>query len=149
MRPRIHNLLSYTGALLVFWIVLGWRARSASLSLPAGFSAALWSAHFARRIWESAFVHRYSKPRIAASDYLTEYLYYWGFAAWIAHSLTAVSHSASPAWLQGLGLLLFVVAEMGNAHAHRVLRDLRSEGGRERRIPRGFVFQRLSCPHYS
>jgi len=149
MRPRVHNIVSYTGALLVFWGVLSWRASALGVSLGAGLAAALWTFHFARRTWESAFVHRYSKPRIGPGDYLTEYVYYWGFGAWIAWSVSAPLRPAPLVSLQVLGLLLFVLAEAGNAHAHRVLRDLRSAGGRQRQIPRGLLFQRLSCPHYA
>ena len=77
MRPRVHNVLSYSVALTVFWAVLAWRSPGlASLSSQAWLAAALWSAHFARRSLESAFVHRYSKPSIGAGDYLTEYIYY-------------------------------------------------------------------------
>ena len=149
MRPRIHNIVSYSGALLVFWGMLAWRARSLLASPTVGLAAALWSAHFVRRTWESAFVHRYGKASIGPGDYLTEYVYYWGFAAWIAWSVAATGARTPIIWLQGLGLLLFVLAEAGNASAHRTLRKLRSPGGRERQIPRGWLFQRLSCPHYS
>jgi len=148
VRPRVHNLLSYSGALLVFWGVLAWRATELHVSLTAGLATALWSLHFARRALESAFVHRYSKPRIGPADYLTEYLYYWGFGAWIAWSVTAKTEHIPIFPLQVLGLLLFVLAEAGNARAHRVLRELRAPGGRERQIPRGWLFARLSCPHY-
>ena len=148
MRPRVHNVASYTGALLVFWGVLGLRARGLAVSTTAALAAALWSLHFVRRVWESAFVHRYSKARIEAADYLTEYLYYWGFGAWIAWSVTAPSQPAPAAPLQALGLVVFTIAEAGNARAHRMLRALRAPGGRERQIPRGFLFERVSCPHY-
>jgi very-long-chain enoyl-CoA reductase len=142
MRPRVHNIVSYTGALLVFWSVFGWRVHTLGVSLTAGLAAVLWSFHFARRTWESAFVHRYSKPSIGVSDYLTEYIYYW---AW---SVTPTA--ARPPWfaLQMLGLAWFVLAEAGNARAHLMLRALRSPGGREKQIPRGFLFERVSCPHY-
>jgi very-long-chain enoyl-CoA reductase len=30
-----------------------------------------------------------------------------------------------------------------------MLRNLRSPGGNERRIPRGFLFEWVSCPHYA
>ena len=148
MRPRVHNVVSYCGALLAFWSVLIWRSTALGMSLTAGLAAGLWSVHFVRRTWESAFVHRYSKPSIAAADYLTEYIYYWGFGAWIAWSVTSATERAPLNVFSAFGLLLFVLAETGNAHAHRVLRDLRAPGGRERQIPRGFGFQRLSCPHY-
>src|SRR6187431_192796 len=148
MRPRVHNIISYKGALFVFWGVLAWRARGLGLSFTAGLATALWSLHFARRIWESAFVHRYSKPSIGPGDYLTEYAYYWGFGAWIAWSVSASPQRAPLVSLQVLGLGLFALAEAGNARAHLTLRALRAPGGRERQIPRGFLFQRLSCPHY-
>jgi len=149
MRPRVHNVVSYSGALLVFWCVLAWRTRALGVSLTVGLSCALWSLHFVRRSWESAFVHRYSKPSIGPGDYLTEYVYYWGFGAWIAWSVTSSAKRSPLVSLQLLGLALFVLAEIGNASAHRTLRDLRAPGGRDRQIPRGFLFQRLSCPHYS
>ena len=147
MRPRLHNVLSYSVALLVFWGVLLVRSQ-ARMTNTASLGAALWTAHFVRRSLESAFVHRYSKRSISAADSLTEYLYYWGFAAWIAWSLTAAAQRAPAFPLQVLGLALFVAAEAGNARAHVMLRDLRSEHGSEKRIPRGFLFESLSCPHY-
>lgn len=148
MRPRVHNVVSYSGALFAFWGVLAFRASTLGVSKLAACAGALWSVHFVRRTWESAFVHRYSKPSIGPSDYLTEYAYYWGFGAWIAWSVTAPSARVLPLLVQALGLLIFVCAETANAHAHRVLRDLRAPGSGQRQIPRGFVFRRLSCPHY-
>jgi very-long-chain enoyl-CoA reductase len=148
MRPRVHNVLSYSLTLLVFWAVLLWRAPSAGLNANAELGAALWSAHFLRRTLESAFVHRYSKPSIGPGDYLTEYIYYWGFAAWIAWSLAAPSHRAQSMPLQLAGMLVFALAEAGNARAHWMLRGLRRAGTNEKLIPRGFLFEWVSCPHY-
>ena len=148
MRPRVHNIVSYSVTLLVFWGVLIWRSRALGLPGTASLGAALWTAHFVRRTLESAVVHRYSKPSIGAGDYLTEYLYYWGFAAWVAWSLTAVAHQPPHPFLQAFGLALFVVAEASNSRAHVMLRDLRSPNGSEKPLPRGFLFERVSCPHY-
>jgi len=148
VRPRVHNVLSYSVALLVFLGVLLWRSRGQSYSLNAELGAALWTAHFARRALESAFVHRYSKPSIGAGDYLTEYLYYWGFGAWIAWSLSAPPHLAPAPNVQWLGLALFALCEYGNAMSHLRLRRLRPAGSSEKHIPRGFLFEWVSCPHY-
>lgn len=150
MRPRLHNLISYTLALLVFVAVAGWRAAAAAspASLTAEVAATMWCLHFARRAIESAFVHRYGKPAVPIGDVVTEYLYYWGFATWNAWSLFSSSYRApSTLWL-ALGVALFALAELGNAKAHRVLRDLRAPGSTTRLIPRGFLFGRVSCPHY-
>lgn len=148
MQPRVHNVISYSVTLLVFWGVLVFRAQDRALAATATIGAALWTAHFVRRTLEAVLVHRYSKPRVAAADYLTEYIYYWGFAAWIAWSLTATSLRAPWPLFQALGLTLFVAGEAGNARAHVLLRNLRSVKGNERPIPHGFLFERLSCPHY-
>jgi very-long-chain enoyl-CoA reductase len=148
MHPRVHNVVSYSGALLVFGGVLIFRAQGGGLSLTAWVAAVLWVMHFVRRTLESAFLHRYSKPSIGPGDYLTEYVYYWGFGAWIAWAVTSPTASSPLPALQFVGLALFFLAEAGNARAHRMLRNLRSPGGRERQIPRGFLFGRVSCPHY-
>jgi very-long-chain enoyl-CoA reductase len=153
MRPRSHNLLSYTGAALVFVAVALARGDKFGANVSAApamalLSAGMWCFHFARRSLESAFVHRYTKPTVPAGDIVTEYLYYWGFAAWNAAALFSPGYSA-PAPLEfGVGVLVFVLAELGNAKAHLILRALRPDGSVERKIPRGFLFEWVSCPHY-
>jgi len=151
MKPRAHNLISYCFALVVFAAVLGVRVErspGSALQPVAAIATTMWCLHFARRASESAWVHRYGKAAVPTGDVVTEYLYYWGFAAWNAFSLTSPRYRGPASWLVALGLLLFVVAELGNARAHRLLRDLRPAGSKLRVIPRGFLFERVSCPHY-
>jgi very-long-chain enoyl-CoA reductase len=153
MPPRLHNVVSYSVALLVFvGTALGLHLHDPSSAPVAGvplLAGALWCVHFARRSFESAFVHRYSRKQISAGDFVTEYVYYWGFAYWNAHSLFQSGYQA-PAlpWLVA-GVSLFVLAELGNTWAHLKLRALRRQGTTERQIPRGGLFEWLSCPHYS
>ena len=150
MPPRVHNLLSYCGAIVVFAVTFAAReARATATMTPVALIAALlWSVHFARRASESAWVHRYGKATVPTGDVVTEYLYYWGFAAWNAFSLTSTNYAEPARWLVIAGIVIFVVAELGNARAHRMLRDLRPLGTKTRVIPRGFLFERVSCPHY-
>jgi very-long-chain enoyl-CoA reductase len=153
MKPRAHNLISYSGALVVFVAALLVRAALGGSSLAALKPAALlgallWCVHFARRASESAWVHRYGKPSVPTGDVVTEYLYYWGFAVWNAVSLTSASYREPALWLVALGTVVFALAELGNARAHRMLRDLRPAGSKARVIPRGFWFERVSSPHY-
>jgi very-long-chain enoyl-CoA reductase len=150
MRPRAHNIVSYAFALLVFAAVFvaRWLPAPTAPVPVAKLAALLWCAHFARRASESAWVHRYGKPSVPLGDVITEYVYYWGFAAWNAVSLTSASYAAPVAWLVAVGGALFVLAELGNAKAHRMLRALRPAGSTVRVIPRGFLFERISSPHY-
>jgi very-long-chain enoyl-CoA reductase len=153
MRPRTHNVVSYSLALLVFIAVAAFRSAALGraalgVELGAGVGATLWCAHFVRRAAESAWLHRYGKPRVGWSDIVVEYLYYGGFAAWNAAALFGASYRSPRFAFIALGGALFVIAELGNAKAHRMLRDLRAPGSLERKLPRGFLFERVSCPHY-
>ena len=150
MPPRAHNLISYGVALLVFVAVFAVRAQltAGALASTALVATTMWVVHFARRAAESAWVHRYGKTAVPLGDVVTEYLYYWGFATWNAFSVTSSSYREPARWLVALGLAVFVVAELGNARAHRMLRDLRPVGTKTRVIPRGYLFERISCPHY-
>lgn len=153
MKPRAHNVLSYSMALVTFVAVLVVRRSSApegfhGAELAAWLGAAMWCLHFVRRTLESAFIHRYGKPQVPAGDVITEYVYYWGFAAWNAATLFGPAYRGPSApWLL-LGVGIFTLAELGNARAHLMLRALRPEGTTARRVPRGFLFEWVSCPHY-
>lgn len=46
------------------------------------------------------------------------------------------------------GILLYTVGELGNLRTHITLRNLRSQGGKERGIPRGLAFNVCTCPNY-
>jgi very-long-chain enoyl-CoA reductase len=140
LTPRQHNVLSYGGALLLMPGVALMTGPSSGRWLPI----ALWVAHFSRRMAESLWVHRYSKRQFPWGDALVEYAYYWGFATWIALSLPVLSFEP----LTAVGALLFVLSELGNARSHWLLRQLRAASPQGKFIPRGFLFEWISCPHY-
>lgn len=150
MTPRFHNVLSYTGALLTLPVVVilrspptGLHAVPVAIWLPVG----LWCAHFLRRALESAALHRYSKPTFPVRDAVVEYVYYWGFGAWIGGSLSTEVGNVSGVALCAGGVL-FGLAELGNHACHRMLAALRDDGSQDKRIPHGFLFEEVSCPHY-
>ncbi len=141
--PRVHNALSYGVATLVLPLCLQWEEPHTILIAGA------WVFHFARRTAEALFVHRYSGRPVPPLDYLVEYLYYWGFAYWIARGLNASATHEAATPLLALGLSIFVVGEAGNAWAHQKLRALRSSfGSSEKKVPQGGAFELVACPHY-
>ena len=153
MRPRTHNLISYSVAFLVFAGVGGiLSAKSADLRVAGepGIVAgcAMWSAHFLRRVAESAWVHRYGKPSMPPLDMGVEYVYYWTFAVWNAAALFAPGYRSPDMLLIVVGAVVFFAGEYGNAKSHLLLRNLRPSGTTQRGMPRGFLFERISCPHY-
>jgi very-long-chain enoyl-CoA reductase len=112
----------------------------------AAVALVLWSCHFSRRIVECLWVHRYADRRVPLSDAIGEYLYYWGFGAWIAHSMAS---RTSLDLVVALGLVLFFLGETGNGWAHLKLRALRRPNTKERGIPKGGLFNWVSCANYS
>lgn len=143
LSPRAHNVLSYSVTALIMMICADWSQPSVR------WLGGLWIVHFLRRTGESLWIHRYSGRPVPPSDYLVEYLYYWGFAVWIAKGINDSAHLSAP-WVTAVGAALFAIGECGNAWAHLRLRGLRGEGGSsEKKVPRGGLFELVSCPHYS
>jgi len=143
--PRVHNTLSYSVA---------------AASLPLAISivdtkrlwtivTALWVFHFLRRTAESLWVHRYSGRPVPLTDALIEYIYYWGFGAWIGVAWAGADKPAPSGFVLGLGVLALLVGEAGNTWAHLELRNLRAQAGStERTLPYKGLFQWVDCPHY-
>jgi very-long-chain enoyl-CoA reductase len=165
LSPRVHNVVSYSGAIVFFLMTLR-RNSCTEGGRDVMIATCLWTLHFARRTLESAFLHRYSKPSVPLADSVGEFLYYWGFAVWIAWSLCRAESplqggsilvgSSRPA-VQALARLFWATCEIGNWSCHRILARLRpnfavnTKSSRElRRVPTGGLFTvlQVSHPHY-
>ena len=78
--------------------------------------------------------------------------HYWvlaglNLAYWI-YSPSSPTAAPANAYILYPALALWVVSEAGNLYTHVVLRNLRSRGGKERGIPRGWAFELVTCPNY-
>jgi very-long-chain enoyl-CoA reductase len=144
--PRAHNVVSYLVTAIVFVAVVAVRTNGVlgALLLPV----ALWEIHFVRRTLESALLHRYGKPSVPFGDAIQEYVYYWAFSAFIAWSITRDGYAVAKDPLTIAGLAVFSIGEAGNFVAHVMLARFRPEETRLRVIPKGFLFDAVSCPNY-
>jgi very-long-chain enoyl-CoA reductase len=146
MPPGAQNVISYAVTLVVFLVVGFGRQNSVTESFAV--CATLWTIHFLRRTLESAFIHVYARPLVPVADVVGEYVYYWGFSFWIAWGASSPDHILPTMPVLLLGLSGFLVGEAGNFICHLKLRQLRGAGSKDRRIPHGFLFEYVSCPHY-
>ncbi|GMR34278.1 hypothetical protein PMAYCL1PPCAC_04473, partial [Pristionchus mayeri] len=157
-------LLEYAGPLFIYPIfysrpsILYGSGAGAAEVKPAVYLALLaWSFHYAKRIFETLFIHRFSNSTMPLFNLFKNCGYYWGFAAFIAYFVNHPRYSdpffGSLQVYFGLGL--FCIAEFGNLSIHILQRNLRPEGTRERKIPRpdgnpmSLLFDYVSCPNYT
>lgn len=109
--------------------------------------------HFAKREYETVFVHRFSLATMPARNIVKNSAHYWvlsGFnlAYWSYSPSSPAAKASFSSLLTYLGIALFAIGEVGNLYTHQVLRDLRRPGTKERGIPHGYGFGIVTCPNY-
>lgn len=153
-------LCEYAGPLVVYlwvyarpWLFYG--DASAEISQTAHIAAACYTLHYAKRLLETIFVHRFSHATMPMRNLFKNCIYYWGFTAYVAYH---VNHPlfTSPCMTQVYaGLAAFLFCELGNFSIHINLRNLRPPGTNVRKIPvpdsNPFtaLFNFVSCPNYT
>lgn len=116
-------------------------------------SCVLLTLHFAKRELETLFVHRFSNATMPARNIFKNSGHYWIFggfniAYWIYRPDAPTAAPRTNPLIYYGAILLFLVGELGNLSTHLTLRGLRSSGGTERGIPKGFGFGLVTCPNY-
>lgn len=154
-------LAEYAGPLFVYlWFYRRpWFAYGDSSVEPmkqvVNIAAACWVFHYAKRILETLFVHRFSNATMPITNLLKNCSYYWGFAAYIAYHVNHPLYTSPSSTQMYVGLAAFGFCELGNLSIHLLLRNLRPEGSKVRKIPypSGNPFTQLfnfvSCPNYT
>ncbi len=102
-------------------------------------------AHFAKRTLEVLFVHNYS-GYMQTLTFVIIVITYALIAGMISGlNARAIAELDALFWV---GMVLFVVGEVGNFYHHKLLADLRAEGDSDYHLPRGGWFEGATCPHY-
>mmetsp|Transcript_39628 Transcript_39628/g.64244 ORF Transcript_39628/g.64244 Transcript_39628/m.64244 type:complete len:326 (+) Transcript_39628:140-1117(+) len=127
-------------------------------------AGACWIFHYTKRIFETFFVHRFSKGTMPILNLFKNCSYYWMAGALVGYFLNhplytppadiTVSIFGKPTLITAearvyVGLAIFVISEFLNFVVHWQLRNLRPPGTRVRAIPRGILFSLVSCPNYT
>ncbi|CAI2344231.1 unnamed protein product [Caenorhabditis sp. 36 PRJEB53466] len=157
-------LAEYAGPLFVYPLfylrpsfIYGEKAATAPVHPAVVIAFFAWSFHYAKRLFETQFIHRFGNSTMPQFNLIKNCSYYWGFAAFVAYF---VNHPLFTPPLFGalqiyIGLAGFVISEFGNLSIHILLRNLRPAGTRERRIPKpdgnplSLLFNYVSCPNYT
>jgi len=116
----------------------------------------LWSLHFLRRTIEVLFVHDYRR-KMSFVESIGAPIYYWSFAFWNGVALRHDNgYKQTFLALTVAGSIMFLIGEAGNCFCHLKLRTFRKEKragwlspNSQHVLPHGFLFDCISCPHYS
>lgn len=131
-------------------LIYGSEAASAPFNWVAWLGVICWIVHFAKREFETLFVHKFSRPTMPLSNLYKNCTYYWAFGAVIGYPLCSPTFTGPSETQVYAGLTIYAVCEIGNLICHLMLSNMRpSEGSQKREIPKGFLFDAVACPNYT
>ena len=150
-------MIEYAGPIFIHPLIYALRpyiysgGRSEGSQLQA-LSLLLIVGHFLKRELETIFVHRFSASTMPFRNVFKNSFHYWvlagiNIAAWI-YAPSAPTAKDANLLVMFAGLALYSLGEFGNLQTHLTLMNLRSPGGTERAIPKGPLFDLVTCPNY-
>ncbi|KAH3773590.1 very-long-chain enoyl-CoA reductase-like [Dreissena polymorpha] len=150
--PLVIYLIFYARPTIIYGELAG-SPRKTVINL----AAVCWSAHYAKRLLETVFVHHFSHATMPIMNIFRNSAYYWGFASLVAYFVNHPLYT-SPSFgdLQVYaGLGMFTIAELGNLSIHLAFSSMRPKGSTVRKIPYPTgnpftsLFNLVSCPNYT
>ncbi|KAI4481425.1 hypothetical protein M0804_009545 [Polistes exclamans] len=154
-------LVEYAGPLIVYlwlyqrpWLFYG-DVVSTKVDCTVNCAAICWTIHYAKRLLETLFVHRFSHATMPLRNLFKNCSYYWLFAMYVAYHVNHPLYTPPSKLYFYVGLVTFAFCELGNLFIHLALRDLRPPGSMVRKIPVAtgnlwtLLFNFVSCPNYT
>mmetsp|Transcript_1253 Transcript_1253/g.1420 ORF Transcript_1253/g.1420 Transcript_1253/m.1420 type:complete len:296 (+) Transcript_1253:54-941(+) len=143
---KLVFVVEYTGPILL-WLAL---ALSTSLNQIQYIATVLWVLHFVKRVLETLFVHRFSHATMPVwPNLFKNCTHYWGAGMYVGFFVITMPSITVVNELQlWTGIVIFCIGEYINGHAHITLKNLRKPGTTTRSIPRGFMFEYVTCANY-
>lgn len=156
-------MLEYAGPLALYlWsytrpaILYGSDALSKPYADVVHIAAICWGIHYAKRLLETMFVHRFSHGTMPIFNLFKNCSYYWGFGLFVGFFMNHPLYTSPTCNCQIYAALgVFGLSELGNLSIHLALRNLRPAGSKERKIPYPTwnpltkLFDLVSCPNYT
>ena len=149
LNTRVAMTVIYAPALILS--VLGYFAVLAPDTLYHRLLFLAFAFHFAKRVLESLFLHRYSKPMGWGTTIMISLLYSLIALSFNdAHNMTTTVLQAESLALAPLfvGLVIFLLGQGINFYHHWILRNLRGQKDQAYKVPAGGLFGLVACPHY-
>lgn len=106
--------------------------------------------HFAKRIWETFHVHKFSHATMPIFNLFRNCAYYWTFAAFVSYFINHPLYTPPELYQTAIAIGLAYACQVGNAISHLTLANLRPQGSSTGYvIPRGHLFNYVTCANYT
>ena len=118
--------------------------------LAQRLACAYWCFHYAKRIYETYYVHTFSHGSMPIGNLFKNCSYYWSFGAAVSYFLNHPLYTSPGEARVALGFAAAMVCQLVNYRSHVTLAGLRSGAGDTGyRIPRGGLFTYVTCANYA
>lgn len=164
---RTVFLLEYLGPIVIHALVYFYYSVVKGVAQSTTQTLAFWLAvlHFAKREYETVYVHRFSNATMPFFNLFKNSGHYWILSG-VNLSVFVYSHDVSdlaeagvvkravfhvnalPGWIQAVLVVVWGYAEVSNFITHKILSGLRSADSKAYAIPHGYGFSWLACPNY-
>ena len=123
--------------------------RAVPKSTTQTLALVYWIGHFAKRIYETFYVHKFSHATMPLFNLAKNCSYYWAFAAYVGYFVNHPLYTSPPIMQTYIALTFSLMCQIANYTCHVMLSSLRQPGGPQYVIPSGFLFDYITCPNYT
>ena len=107
------------------------------------------TAHYAKRLLETFFVHKFSHATMPIFNLMRNCGYYWTFGAFMSYFINHPAYTPVGRTQMMAGFAFSAVMQLSNLRCHIILANLRKDGAKGYVIPTGFLFNYVTCANYA
>jgi very-long-chain enoyl-CoA reductase len=147
--PMLSYLPVYFARSFVYGDLLGMKGADAPFLLVQTLAMWFHTAHYAKRILETLFVHHFSHATMPIFNLFRNCAYYWTFAACMSYFINHPLYTPVGDAQMKIGFAFSALMQLGNLHCHVYQASLRKDGSKDYKEPKKGLFAFVTCANYA